>query len=541
MAHRTLVAGLLATTIAAGPVWAQETHPETGEELAADQTFTYRALDESPSIDPQKVEDVDGSKIVRNLFEGLLNTDAQGEVVPGVATEWEASDDRKTWTFTLREDATWSNGEPVTAEDFVYAWQRAADPATASEYAWYIQLMQIENAAEIIAGDVDPTELGVRAVDDRTLEVSLTQGVPYFDQMVTHATTFPAPRAVIEEHGNDWTRPGNMVSNGAYVLTEYSPGERLVMEKNPEYWDAENVIIERVVRLVINDENQALTRWMADEVDWTLIPSGQFPRLEAEYPEAATSVPELCNYYYWINLSESGPEALKDPRVRKALSLALDRDVIVENIMAGGQPAAYTFTPAATAGYTPPKVEAEDMTQAERDEMAKELMQAAGYTPDNPPPPFELIYNTSEAHQKIAIAASQMWKQKLGVETELSNQEWTTYLTARGNQEFDLARAAWCGDYNEASTFVELLTTASEYNDGKYSNPEIDALFEEAATSDDPEQQYQEIERIAAEDAAIIPIYWYTNAFMLDPTIKGWPYENVQQDWYAKDLYRVAE
>ena len=180
------------------------------------------------------------------------------------------------------------------------------------------------------------------------------------------------------------------------------------------------------------------------------------------------------------------------------------------------------------------------MTQAERDEAAKRLMEEAGYGPDNAPT-FQLIYNTSEAHQKIAIAASQMWKQKLGVETELANQEWTTYLQRRGNQEFDLARAAWCGDYNEASTFVDLFTSMSEYNDGKYENPDVDRLMEEALTSDDPEQQYQEIERIAAADAALIPIYWYANAFMLDPQIKGWPYENVQQNWYAKDLYRVEE
>ena len=539
MNTRTALAGLLATTLLAAPALAQDTHPETGETLAEDQTFVWRSLDESPSIDPQKVEDVDGSKIARDLFEGLLNQNSEGDLVPGVATEWSASDDRMTWTFTLRDDARWSNGDPVTAQDFVYAWQRAVDPATASEYAWYMELMSIANAGPIIAGEMEPSELGVRAVDDRTLEVSLTQPLPYFDQMVTHTTTFPTPQSVIEEYGNEWTRPGNMVSNGAYVLTEHVPGERLEMEKNPEYWDAENVVIDHVTRLVINDENQALTRYMADEVDWTQIPAGQYPRLSEEYPDAATSVPELCTYYYNINQSESGHEALKDARVRKALSLALDRDVIVENITAAGQPPAYTFTPGATAAYTPPEVDAATMTQAERDEMAKRLMEEAGYGDGGLT--FDLIYNTSEAHQKIALAASQMWKQKLGVETTLANQEWQTYLRARGNQEFDLARAAWCGDYNESSTFVDLFNSQSQYNDGKYANEEVDALLAEAKTSDDPEQQYQEVERIAAEETAIIPIYWYTNAFMLDPQVKGWPYENVQQTGYSKDLYRVAE
>lgn len=539
MKHATVLAGLLAGTLA-GPLAAQATHPETGEALAESQTFVWRALDESPSIDPQKVEDVDGSKIARDLFEGLLNQDREGEVVAGVADEWSSSDDRKTWTFHIRDNARWSNGEPITADDFVFAWQRAADPATASEYAWYIQLMKVANAEKIIAGELPPTDLGIRAVDTHTLEVTLSEAVPYFDQMVTHTTTFPAPRAVIEQFGDAWTRPENIVSNGAFRLTAYAPGERLEMEKNPEYWDADNVILEHVTRLVINDENQALTRWMADEVDWTIIPAGQYPRLIQEHPEAATSVPELCSYYYNINVSPSGAEALKDLRVRKALSLALDRDVIVNNITAAGQVPAYTFAPGATAGFTPPEVEAAGMSQAERDEMAKALMAEAGYDMSNAPT-FQLIYNTSEAHQKIAIAASQMWKQKLGVGLTLANQEWTTYLEARGNQQFDLARAAWCGDYNEASTFLDLFVSTSQYNDGKFANEKVDALMAEAVTSDDPEQQYQEIERIAAEEVAVIPIYWYTNAFMLDPAVKGWPYDNVQQTTYSKYLYRVAD
>lgn len=537
---KLLAAALLASTIAAGPVLAQATHPETGEPLAEDQTFTYRMLDEFTSVDPQVVEDVDGSNLVRDLFEGLMNQDADGNLVPGVATGYEVSDDKTTYTFNLREDAKWSNGDPVVAGDFVYAWKRAVDPELASPYAWFMELMSIENAAEIIAGEAEIDSLGVSAPDDQTLVVNLTEPLPYFPQMVTHATTFPVNPAVVEEFGAEWTKPENIVSNGAYVLTEHIPNERSVREKNPMYWDADNVILERTVALVINDENTALTRYLSDELDRTEVPAGQFPRLQNEYPEEAISFPRLCNYYYTFNLSDTGPEAFKDVRVRKALALAVDRQIITENILAGGQPEAFTFTPAATAGFEVPDVEMASMTQAERDERAKELMAEAGYGPDNPLQ-FDMIYNTSEAHNKIAVAMSQMWKQKLGVEATLANMEWKTFLETRGAQDFELARGAWCGDYNEASTFLDLLTTPSGYNDGKYSNEQVDMLMTEAKTADDAQALYTEVEQILADEMPVIPIYHYAGVYMMDSDVGGWPVNNVEQNWYSKDLYKIAE
>ncbi|WP_254702048.1 peptide ABC transporter substrate-binding protein [Roseivivax sp. THAF30] len=540
---RLTLTALLSSTVltgAATAAFAQDTHPETGEELAEDQTFTYRLLDDVSSLDPQIVEDVDGSDVVRDLFEGLMNQDAQGNLVPGVATGYEVSDDNLTYTFTLREDARWSNGEPVTAEDFVYAWRRAADPATASPYQWFMELMSIEGASEVISGDAEPDTLGVRAIDPQTFEVTLTTPLPYFAQMTTHSTTFPTPQSVIEEHGNSWTQPENIVSNGAYVLTEYRPGERIVRERNEEYWNNEETILDRTVGLIINDENVALTRYLAGELDRTEIPAGQFQRLSEEYPEEATSFPRLCNYYYTFNLSDSGPEAFKDPNVRKALALAVDRDIIVNNVKGGGWPPAYTFTPDAVAGFSPPTTEMAEMTQAERDERAKELLAEAGYGEDNPLE-FDMIYNTDEAHQKIAVVMSQMWKQKLGVETNLSNMEWKVFLETRGQQDFDLARGAWCGDYNEASTFLDLLDTDSGYNDGKYSNPDYDALLEEAKTAEDTTPLYTEAEEIIAEDMPVIPIYHYAGVYMLDSDVGNWPTENVEQNWYSRNLYKIAE
>lgn len=532
---RILFAGLMASTMLVTPTLAANV-PE-GTKLADDQTFTYRLLDEFTSVDPQVVEDVSGSDIVRDLFEGLFNQDADGNLVPGVATEFTVNDTKDVYTFKLRPEAKWSNGDPVTAHDFVYAWQRLVDPELGSPYSWFGELMSIENAAEIIAGEKPKEELGVKAIDDHTLEVKLTSSLPYFPLMTTHASTFPVHKATVEAHGSDWTKPGNIVSNGAYVLTEHVPSERSVRERNPMYWNNDETVIEKVVALVINDDNVALTRYFAGELDRTDIPAGQFPKLKAEYPEEAISAPRLCSYYYIINLGENGPEYLKDVRVREALSLAVDRDVIVDKILQGGQYPAYTFTPAATAGFEVPDVPAASMTQAERDEKAKALLADAGIDDLD----VKLIYNTSEGHKKIAVAIAQMWKTKLGADVELANQEWKTFLETRGNGDYEIARAGWCGDYNEASTFLDLMNSQSGYNDSKYNNPKVDELLAQAKTADDPQPLYTEIEQIVAQDVPIIPIYHYAINMMLDDDVGGWPINNVEQNWYSRDLFKIAE
>ncbi len=520
-------------------VHAVTSHPVTGESLSDNQTFTYRLLDEVPTLDPQLNQDSEGFNVLRDLFEGLFNQNSEGNPVPGVAERYIASNLNHTYIFYLRKNSKWSNGDPVTADDFVYAWRRAVDPATASPYAWYVELTSVVNAAAIIAGEKPPSELGVKALDDHTLEVRLEQSLPYFPEMTTYATFFPAHRPTIEAHGSAWTRPGNMVSNGAYVLTDHVPNEYHSRQRNPMYWNNQATIIEKVTGRVINDENQALTRYLADELDQTGIPAGQYPNLKNLYPDEATSAPLLCTYYFAINHTDSANPALRNVKVRKALSWSLDRDVLVDSVLKGGQYPAYNFTHRATAGFEPPVIEYGTLTQTERDAEAKRLMAEAGYGADTPLK-LKLIYNTSESHKQIVTVASQMWKQKLGVETELVNFEWKTYLDIRKNQQFDLARAGWCGDYNEASTFLDLMTSTSGANDGRYSNSQVDALMRESKTLTDPKPNYYQVEMMIADDMAIIPIYHYTSVFMLKSDIKGWPYNNVQQNWYSKDLYRSA-
>jgi oligopeptide transport system substrate-binding protein len=534
-----LLAALAATTCLVAPALAANV--PAGVELAAEQSFTYRILDEFTSPDPQVVEDVSGSEVVRDLFEGLLNQDAHGELVPGVATEWSSNDDFTVWTFKLRDNAKWSDGKDVTAGDFVYAWRRLVDPALASPYAWFGELMGVANASEIIAGDKSPEELGIEAVDDHTLVVTLSSGIPFFDGMLTHASTFPAPAWAIEAHGDQWTRPENIVTNGAYVLSEHVPQERSVRVKSDTYWDAENTVIEKVTALVINDENQALTRFLAGELDRTEIPTGQYPRLKEEHPDTAVSIPTLCTYYYNFNLRENGPEALKDARVRQALSYAVDRDVIVNQVLQGGQTAAYVFAPVGMNNMATPDIAYEKLTQAERDEEAKRLLSEAGYGEGGEPLNLSILYNTSDAHRQLATVVGQMWQQKLGVTTTLDNMEWNTFLDSRGNGDFQVARGGWCADFNDPSSFLDLFNTNSGYNDASYSNPEVDALLAQAKGSADADQINKQIEEIAAADMPVFPVYHYANVYMINPAIQEWPIHNVEANWYSKDLYRVAE
>ncbi len=515
---------------------AQAATPKPGEKLAKDQTFTYRMLDESPTLDPQLIEDVAASTVARDLFEGLLTQNADGTLRPGVAERWETNDTKNVYTFYLRKNARWSNGDPVTAHDFVYAWRRLPDPKLASYYASFMELMSVKNAKAIIKGEMPPTALGVKALDDYTFQVELEDSLPYFPAMVVHTSTMPVPQKVVEKLGNQWTKPGNMVSNGAYMLKQHVINERQVRVRNPMYWDNENTIIDKVVALIINDENQAYNRYQAGELDKTEVPTGQYKRLKKKMPQEVHSNPRLCSYYYMFNTKKAPYD---DIRVRKALSYAINRDVITRNILGAGQIPAYTFTPGATANFHVPDVEFGKLTQKQRNAEAKKLLAEAGYGPGNPLKPT-ILYNTSEGHKKIAIAIRQMWKQALGINATLENQEWKTYLTTRHQGNFEIARAAWCGDYNEASTFLDLVRSESDQNDGKYNNPEVDRLLKQAKTMEDPNPNYTRIEEIIATEFPIAPIYHYTGVLLLKPWVKGWPHHNVEENWYSKDMYITA-
>ncbi|TPW27092.1 peptide ABC transporter substrate-binding protein [Martelella alba] len=535
MKKKLLLSACLALVLAAPALAAS---PQPGEKLSDNQKLTYWLLDANKTKDPQKNSDVEGSAVIRQLFEGLYNQDNAGNLVPGVATSYDLSPDKLTYTFHLRPEAKWSNGDPVTAGDFVYAWQRLVDPATASTYAWYAELMNIKNASKVVAGDMPPADLGVKAVDDNTFQVTLESPIPYFVKMTTHASTFPTLKSVVEKYGDQWTQPGNLVGNGAYVLTDDKIGQDITLKRNPNYWDDKDTIIDEVEFLVVNDKNAALNRFLAGEFDYIEMPGGQYPRLKEEHPDEAFAVPHSCTYAYLFNLSDKGPEALKDVRVRKALSYAMDRDVVVNNILRGGQKPAYSWTYYATADFTPPVTEYSTWTQDERLAKAKDLLKEAGYGPDHPLK-LTLSYNTSDDHKKIAIAAQQFWK-KLGVEITLDNMEWKVYLDKLHNGDYQMGRYAWCGDYDEASTYLDYFRSGG-MNYGKFSNADYDAALAHSLTAEDPQADYNKAEEILADQMPLIPIYFYMTDVMVPKDIKGLPVDNVLQNWYAKDVYRVAE
>ena len=506
--------------------------------LAANQNLSLRLLDSIKTLDPQKNSDVDGSALAAQLFEGLYGQAPDGALVPAAAIGYTISEDKLTYSFKLRPGASWSNGEPVTAADFVYAWQRLVDPQTASEYAWYLTTMKVKNAQAVIDGKVPPQELGVSAPDPMTFEVVLDTPISYLLPMVTHTSTFPVLKSVIEKHGDAWTLPGNLVGNGAYVLKESEIGQKLVLARNESYWDNASTVINEITFNIINDDNQALTRYLAGELDVGPIPGGQYPRLKEEYPDQAYAKPSACTYGYLFNMGENGPPALKDVRVRQALSFGINRDVIVDNLLQGGQRPAYSWTHWAMAGFQAPDIEYAHWTQQERTDKAKALLAEAGYGADNPLK-LNIIYNTADVHKKIAVAVQQFWK-GIGVEVTVENMEWKVLLDRYAKAEFEIGRYAWCADYDEASTFLNyFVSNGSNY--GKYANKAYDELMAASATAPDPNVDYDKAEQILANDMPIAPIYFYTAVGLVKPDIRGLPVQNVLGNWYAKNVYRVSE
>ncbi|NAW62698.1 oligopeptide ABC transporter substrate-binding protein OppA [Vibrio sp. V31_P5A7T61] len=532
-----LSAGL---TVATASFSALAADVPAGTKLAPVQELIRGNGTEVASLDPHKTEGVPESHVIRDLLEGLVNQDADGNTIPGVAERWETSDNQ-TYTFYLRKDAKWSNGDPVTAQDFVYSWQRAVDPATASPYSWYMEYTKMKNAKEIIAGEKASTTLGVKALDDHTLVVELDTPLPYFVMMTGHTTMKPVHKGTIEKHGDEWTRAGNYVSNGAYMLDRWVVNERLELKRNPNYWDDSKTVINKVTFLPIENQVAEMNRFLSGEIHITNeVPIEHFHRLQRDHADSVSVVGSLCTYYYGFNNQKS---PLDDVRVRKALSFAIDRDVIANAIMGQGEKPAYFLTPEITAGFQPEMPAYGKMTQQQRLAEAKKLLEEAGYNRSNPLR-FNLLYNTSENHRKVATAIQSMWRSGLGVNVTLENQEWKTYLDSRREGNFDVTRAGWCGDYNEASSFLTLMKSSNSSNDPRYHNEEYDALMAKAmATTSEKERQaiYAQAEKLLARDMPIAPIYQYVKSRLLSPQVGGFPSNNAEEKIYTKDLYLIAK
>ncbi|BCR29315.1 peptide ABC transporter substrate-binding protein [Aeromonas caviae] len=536
---KSLIAGAVAALLTL-PVLAAQV-PEGTQLLPATQQVFVRNIGTEPaSIDPQMVEESAGSDVVNDLFEGLYTLDGNGKLQAAGALGYELDATGTVYTFKLRPDAKWSNGEPVTAADYVYGWQRAADPKNASNYAWFIELTGVANASDVVQGKQSPDALGIKALDDYTLQITLKNPVPFFLKTLSHYTTFPAPKATIEKFGHEWVKPANIVSNGAFALKEWTPNERLIAERNPHYWDNEHTVLNKVIYLEIVSDTAAYNRYRASELHYTTYPLEQYQQIKRQSPEELVSAPMLATYYYVFNTQR---KPFDDVRVRKALSLAIDRDTITEKILGQGQLSAFSLTPPSVDGFELKRPASELMSKEERIKQAKALLGEAGYGPDKPLT-VDILYNTNEGHKKIALAISSMWKHNLGVKAELNNMEWKTMVSALNEGDFGVSRYSWNGDYNDASTFLDIMTSSSSANSGKWFNKEYDALLTKAHDAKDPAERnrlYQQAEVLIDEEAPIAPVYFYVKSRLLKPNVKGYPYQNPQDLVYAKDLYLTAQ
>lgn len=532
MWRKTWVAAWIASALV--PAWAAEV--PAGAQLAAKQEIVRHIKDEPASLDPLKAVGLPEIQVMRDLFEGLTNQDARGQIVPGVATEW-STHDNKTWLFTLRNDARWSNGEPVTAQDFVYSWQRLVDPKSSSPFAWFAALSGITNAEAITQGKMSPDALGVTATDAQHLKVTLSRPVPWFPAMVANVALYPVPKTVIAQFGNDWTAPGKLVGNGAYQLASRVVNEKIVLARNPHYWDNAHSVLNKVTFVPINEESSATKRYRAGDIDITeSFPKNLYAMLKKTLPGEVYTPDQLGTYYYAFN-TQKGPTA--DARVRRALSWSIDRRIIAEKVLGTGEKPAWHFTPDVTAGFTPQQSMLQQHSQQELNAQAKALLSAAGYGPGKPLH-LTLLYNTSESHQKIAIAVASMWKKNLGVDVTLQNQEWKSYIDSRNSGNFDVIRASWVGDYNEPSTFLSLLTSGNTSNIPRFHSAEYDAVLAKASTDTNAAARnadYNKAEQIIAEQAPIAPIYQYTNGRLIKPYVKGYPITNPEDVAYSRELW----
>ena len=491
-------------------------------ELSPETKILYLGNGTEPKdLDPHTVTGVPESKILMALIEGLVIRHPEGlEPLPGIAKNWLISQDGKEYTFNLRE-ALWSNGDPVTAHDFVYAWNRMLLPSLGSQYP--DMLYDVVNAEQFNKGEITDFNLvGVKALDAKTLKVNLKNPAPYFLELLAHYTTRPVHKPTIEKFGeidtlgNQWTRPGNFIGNGPFTLEEWKLNQVIKVKKNPNYWDADRVQLNEIHFLPIDNVSREDFMFRAGQIHITSsIPTEKIEVYKEEYPNNISISPYYGTYYYRINLNK---KPLDNKLVRKALSLSIDRELITKKVAKGGQIPAFSFTPPDPKGYFPP-------TKLEYNpSKAKELLKEAGYS-KNDSLTFELLYNTSEGHQKIAEAMQQMWKETLGINIVLTNTDWKVYLSRENNGDFEISRAGWIGDYQDPKTFLDMMVSGRGNNKTGWSNKEYDNLLIKAAQSTSQDERYKylyEAEKILIDELPIIPIYTYTRIYMKHETVKGW-------------------
>ncbi len=513
---------------------------ETAVERGTREQILHRGIGvDLADLDPHLATQAADYNVLSALFEGLVSEDPVDlHPVPGVAERWEISPDQLTYTFHLRADAKWSNGEPVTAQDFVDSWQRVLTPELGAESAHLLHVVQ--GAKAFNKGVAGFDAVGIAAPDTRTLRVTLEHPTPYFLSLLNHTAWFPVHRATVEKfgafarRGTAWARPGRLVGNGPFALEDWRYGQEIVATKSDTYWDRDAVRLKGIVFRAFDSLDAEERAFRAGQLHLTeALPPGRIESYRRDAPELLRIDPLLGTYFLRLNVTRP---FLNDVRVRRALALALDREALVEKVLRGGQQPARSFVPPGTAGYV---FEGGFTTNFEA---ARALLAEAGYTHGQGLPPFELLFNSSETHRVIAEAIQEMWRRELGVQIQLVNQELNAVLEARRTGAFQILRSVWTGDYNDPTSFLDIWQSGSGNNYTGWSSASFDTLLFEAqraATAEERHRIFARAEGLLLDAVPMIPVYHYTHVFLLRPEVKGWhptlldrhPYKHV---WLEK-------
>ena len=496
---------------------------------------------EPQSLDPHIATGVPEHHIISALMEGLVFKDKETlEPRPGVAKSWDISEDGRVYTFYLRDNARWSNGDTHNAHDYVWSWWRALQPGLGNLYAY--MYFPIENAKAYYDGEIDDfAEVGVKALDDFTLEVRLANPTPYFLQLLDHYSTFPVHQATVEkfgtadQRGTRWTYEGNIVGNGAFQLKEWKINRRITVERNPYYWNAENVGLNQIVFYPTENVTTEERMFRAGQLHYSGVPSDKIATYKETNNPALRIQPYLGTYFYRLNVNTPH---LKDKRVRQALGMTIDRQLLISQITKGGQIPAYSITPPGTMGYYPESDLKFDP------ETAKRLMAEAGYANGEGFPTTEILYNTSEGHRKIAVAIQQMWKEHLNIDVTLLNQEWKVYLDTVSGRNYQIARAGWIGDYVDPNNFLDMFICEGGNNRTNWCNADYDQLILEQGPSAKSHNArltiFKRAEKMLMDDMPVIPIYIYTSNNLVHPSVKNFTNNILNQANY-REIYLEPE
>ena len=494
---------------------------------------------EPESLDPHRARAVETLNIMRDLYEGLTRHAVDGSIVPGVAQSWNLSDNGKRYTFTMRDEARWSNGEPVTAGDFVFALRRAINPTTASPYAKVLDI--IENAKSILAGEAKPESLGVRVSESGQLIIRLDSPAAHLLQVLALPIAFPVHENTMARVGSRFARPEHSVTNGAYQLEAWQVHGYIRLKKNPHYWNHDEVPIDTVLYYPVADENAELSRFRAGELDLTFtLPARRVAWARDNLAQALHLTPYLGTYFYGFNLTR--PPFKDQPGLRRALSLAIDRKVLTEKVLNTGDVPAWSWVPPGISGYQSARLEYADWDLTKKLAEAQKLYTAAGYSPDNPLQ-LELRFNTGDNHRRIALAIAAMWRQKLGIETTLINEEWKVFIQNRRQQQItQVYRSSWIGDYNDPWTFAEVMHSKHGINDFGYNSNDYNNLLKIAAMQTDSTKRNSILQRAEAKmlnEHPVIPLFFYVSKHLVSPRVGGWvdnPLDvHLSQYLYLKD------